>query len=666
MKRYIYIAIGIVSMIIATSCQKDATNVVEEKGGFSLSLNVNDNETAVSRAPMTTSELENSAKVKIYKPNYQGLIREYTYSSMPGVVYLPTGNGYRVDVSAGEIVNSSPRKANFEQKSYKGSAEFNVVANQVIDNVGVVAKICNAITNATFDATIAENFEEGYTLTFALSKDETDPNKTLIYTADKSGKDGYFIIDEILLETKIYWTFQGALKSDVTPFKAQGVISASTDSDDADTIADLVGARQKMTFKYVVKDGTLKFEIEVDTQTEDCTDNIAWAPTSTGISPSKSYEIWATYATIHADVDTDTYKAEKVYFQYRKKTEGDTEQWSEFVSATRNDASGAYDALIKGLNSSTTYEYKLVVYTKDADAETIIDGIAEFTTGKDQQVPNASFENNYIYNEEYCVFNPADGYGFATYTPGDLPGKNHTWWGTGNQTAVGVTVDVSSTSTDIPHSENGNKVSACLQSTYKVIKFAAGNLYSGYFSGLHETTHGIVHFGRTTAADGTEFTSRPTGVSFYVRYKGNIVNRDGDGPLIKDKDYDKGQIKFAIGTWGKKQYGGSDESPLSVDTYNKNSFWDIASLDETIAYCDKIFVGDGTDTGWQKVTLKFDYNSNGKGNNPKTPTHIIISAASSMYGDYFEGAEGSTMYLDDIKLLYDHPDDIQAGVVAVQ
>ena len=31
MKRYIYIAIGIVSMIIATSCQKDATNVVEEK-----------------------------------------------------------------------------------------------------------------------------------------------------------------------------------------------------------------------------------------------------------------------------------------------------------------------------------------------------------------------------------------------------------------------------------------------------------------------------------------------------------------------------------------------------------------------------------------------------------------------------------------------------------
>ena len=661
MKRYIYVAIGIVSMIIAISCQKDITNGIEEKGGFSLSLNVDNSEIAVSRAAMTLEQMTNNADVKIYKPNAMGLIREYTYSNMPDVVYLPTGKGYRVDVSAGEIVSSSPRKANFEQKSYKGSAEFNVVANQVTDNVSVVAKICNAITNATFDATIAENFEEGYTLTYALSKEETDPNKTLVYTADKSGKDGYFIIDNILLETKIYWTFRGTLKSDGTPFTAQGVISASTDSDDADTIADLVGARQKMTFKYVVKDGILMFEIEVDTKTDDIEDNIAWAPTSTGISPSKSYEIWATYATIHADVDTDTYNAEKVYFQYRKKTEGDTEQWSEFVSATHNDASGAYDALIKKLNPSTTYEYKLVVYTKDPEAETEIDGIFEFTTGKDQQVPNASFEDAHTgssgFDKNVTVFYPTGG------TP---------WWGSGNQTAtvMGITARVEITTQDgnVPHNNEGNSKSAKLESKdVSGIKFAAGNIYSGYFAGLNGT-NGTVHFGRTTAADGDEFTSRPTGVSFYVRYQGKATGKykGDDGHFNDSNGFDKGQIKFAIGTWGAKQYGGSDGSPVSVNTADKSTFWNIAGLKETIAYCDKIFIGDGNDTGWQKVTLKFDYNSNGQGSNPKNPTHIIISAASSMYGDYFEGAEGSTMYLDDIKLLYDHPDDIQAGVVAVQ
>ena len=659
MKRYIYIAIGIVAMIIATSCQKDVTNGIEGKGGFSLSLNVDNSELAVSRAAMTPEQTINNADVRIYKPNAMGLIRRYTYLDMPAVVYIPTGNGYRVDVSAGEIVNSSPRKANFEQKSYKGSAEFNVVANRVTDNVSVVAKICNAITNATFDATIAENFEERYTLTFALSKDETDSNKTLVYTADKSGKDGYFIIDEILLETKIYWTFQGTLKSDGTPFKAQGVISASTDSD-ADTIADLVGARQKMTFKYVVKDGTLKFEIEVDTQTEDCTDKITWAPTSTGISPSKSYEIWATYVTIHADVDTDTYNAERVYFQYRKKI-GDTEQWSELVPATLNSTKGAYDATIKKLQPATTYEYRLVVYENDTDVETVIDGISEFTTGKDQQVPNASFEDAHTgtsgFDKDVTVFYPTGG------TP---------WWGSGNQTAtvMGITARVEITTQDgnVPHNNDGNTKSARLNSQEPAkIKFAAGNIYSGYFAGL-DGTNGTVHFGRTVAEDGTPFTSRPTGVSFYVRYQGYQVGKyKGDvGHFDDSNGFDKGQIKFAIGTWGKKQYGGSDESPVAVNTANESTFWDIASLDETIAYCDKIFVGDGNDTGWQKVTLKFDYNSNGQGSNPKNPTHIIISAASSMYGDYFEGAVGSTMYLDDIKLLYDHPDDIQAGVVAVQ
>ena len=150
MKRYIRLLAILLTAISVTSCQKDTLdNIIKEQGGFSLALTMTDNESVATRVAMTNKEAIDNANVKIYKPVFGGLIREYTYSSMPGVVYLPTGNGYRVDVSAGEIVSSSPRKANFEQKSYKGSAEFNVVANQVTDNVNVVAKICNAITNAT-------------------------------------------------------------------------------------------------------------------------------------------------------------------------------------------------------------------------------------------------------------------------------------------------------------------------------------------------------------------------------------------------------------------------------------------------------------------------------------------------------------------------------------
>ena len=679
MKKYIYLTIGIVSMLIVTSCQKDVLeNPSLGEGGFSLALNVDDSETVATRAAMTPAEAVANADVKIYKPNTQGLIRQYTYSEMPNVVYLPKGNGYRIDVVAGEATSASPRKANFEQKSYKGSTEFDVVANNITNSVNLTAKICNAITNATFDPTIAENFEDGYTLTFSLTKDETNPDKTLVYTSNKSGMDGYFIIDNLLLETNIYWAFNGNLKSDGSAFTADGFISASTDSDDADNVNDLAGARQKMTFKYVVKDGKLTFELDVDMSTEDVDNILAWSPTSTGISTSKPYEIWATFATVHADVDTDTYDADEVYFQYRKKTASNSEEWVRIKATKPANEGDQYSAEIKGLTANTEYEYQLILCTKDTETindagETVTvegeeivigdgdgDGNADepttLTTGNNQQVPNASFEDAHTgssgMDDGVTLFYPQGG------TP---------WWGSGNQKVSIATAHVTKQSTTVPHSKNNNKYSVILKSeVVSGVKFAAGNIYSGYFYDLDiATQNGIVHFGRTTAADGKEFTSRPTGVSFYVRYQGNKVDNDKNGPLTSS-NYDKGQIKFAIGTWGKSKYGGSNESPVAVNTANTSTFWDIASLDETTAYCDKIFEGNGSDTGWLKVTLKFDYNSNGKGKNPTNPTHIIISAASSMYGDYFEGASGSTMYLDDIQLLYDHPDDIQEGTVAVQ
>ena len=37
----------------------------------------------------------------------------------------------------------------------------------------------------------------------------------------------------------------------------------------------------------------------------------------------------------------------------------------------------------------------------------------------------------------------------------------------------------------------------------------------------------------------------------------------------------------------------------------------------------------------------------------RIPTDIILVASSSRYGDYFAGGVGSTMWLDDLKLIYD-------------
>lgn len=652
MKKFIYFAIGIVTMLMAASCEKDAFNSASGEGGFSLALSINNKETLTSRAE-TTNDIIAKAKVDIYKPNFQGLIRSYTYSQMEDVVYLPTGNGYRVDVIAGEAAEAAPDKANFVSKSYKGSADFNIVANQITENVRVTAKISNAITNVSFDETIGQNFKDGYKLTFALADltkadaPVADDDK-LVYSATQTGE-GYFIVDNPILENKLYWVFEGT-KNDDTPFTAKGVIEATDATDNS-----LVGTRHTMNFKYVVKDGTLIFTLVVDSSTVTQQDNIVWAPTSTGLSTIKNKDIWAKFVTVNADVDTKEYDGD-VYIQYRKKSDAD---WvnPEDASATKikatGDDKGVFSAVITDLEPATEYQCRLVVYDKveveGVETQQWVESVVsekEFTTAKAQQVPNASFENTYEY-DGYYVFNPQN-YGFNTYSPSGEPGSKHTWWGTGNQDAVVTTVKVTTSSTNVPHTNNGNSKSVCMKSDYVMVKFAAGNIYSGYFSELIGTSGGVVHFGRTTAADGSAFESRPTGVSFYARYKGLKVDNDGDGPLTT-QNFDEGQIKFAIGNWSNTKYKGSKESPVAVNTTDTKTFYDLSTIDGTVAYCDKIFYGDGNDTGWMKITLKFDY----KDVNTK-PTHIIISAASSRYGDYFEGAEESTLYIDDIQLLYDY------------
>ena len=38
----------------------------------------------------------------------------------------------------------------------------------------------------------------------------------------------------------------------------------------------------------------------------------------------------------------------------------------------------------------------------------------------------------------------------------------------------------------------------------------------------------------------------------------------------------------------------------------------------------------------------------------RVPKYLIICASASKYGDYFTGGAGATMYIDDIKLVYDY------------
>ena len=91
----------IISVIAAglaiVACSKPEA-VKSDKGEGVLRLGVSVEPS--TKAALSADELESTAKVSIYKADFSGLVREYTYGQMPEVMSL-SADEYRVDVEAG-------------------------------------------------------------------------------------------------------------------------------------------------------------------------------------------------------------------------------------------------------------------------------------------------------------------------------------------------------------------------------------------------------------------------------------------------------------------------------------------------------------------------------------------------------------------------------------
>ena len=599
----------------AVSCTKQEVN--ENKGMGMLSV---DMDFAPQTRALTDDQLFSTAQVNIYKADYSGLVRSYAYSAIPSPLYH-AADSYRVDVIAGEAVSQTPVIASWDSKSYKGSKSFEIIANQVT-SVQVVAGISNAVTKVAFDPTIAENFNDGYTLTVALSDENASQ---LVYNAAKSGAEGYFIVSG-LFEPSLTWTFTGTLKKDGSAFTKSGVIENVEP-----------GKLYSMNLKYTIKDGDLEFTLSVDRSTEIFDDTIIFEPVSTGLSASSIYEIWAARATVHADVDAAESEGKTVKFAYS----ADGQTWTSVDGV--NDSEGTWKADLTGLTPSTQYTYKLMI------DDVQVGDVLTFTTEAAPNLPNASFEYaSTVAGASYYKF----------YDPSCGVAEGQTmFWGSGNgEGSEGVngsaSMNVVITYIDTDDKVHGNQ--SVLAQTGSMAGFlAAGNLITGQFNGLVGTEGGKVNFGRP-------WTSRPTALKLYCKYKTDkidIINNDNLG--VTKNDYDRAQIKVAIGTWNYRTYGGTKDSPVHVNTTDESTFVDFYTDPSTIANGDIIIHNDGyiinkgakvsaaTDT-WVEYTIPLIYR-----NLNAYPTHIIVSCASSQFGDYFTGNDGSQLWLDKFELIYE-------------
>lgn len=607
MKRNIkYISILCCAALTFIACEKENKG---SSGEGSLSLCV---ETVKTKAMSDTELLEN-ADVRIYKADFSGMVRQYKYSEIPASIYLPADD-YRIDVKAGGSVMNPVVYASWDQKSYAGSENVTIKAS-TNSSVTVEAKISNAVTNISFDSSISELLNEGYTCTIGLS--ESDSSQQLVYTASESEKDGYFLPSGF--EPSLYWTFSGTLKKDGSSIVKSGRI-------DAVESAKLYN----MSFKYTEKDGLLNLDIVVDDSTTDIYDGIIFVPVSTGLASTSRYEIWAGHFTAYADVDEGEYDPEKVYIEYRASG---SEDWIR-TTATRL-SEGSYSSLINNLSGSTEYEYRLVVTSMADGTEEIIEGVNTITTDIAPQAPNHSFEttSNAESNKYLSLYDPASA----------DPTLQSKWWCNGNNGSTTVSASHVICYPDKADYKDGNQ-SIVLESRYVVIKFAAGNLFSGHFGKVEGTKGGTVFFGRP-------FTARPTGMRLWAKYSGGKINRVENPPAgVSEGQYDKASLRIALGTWDYKKYGGDADSPILINTIDTSTFVDFSTDESTIAFGEKILTSDEANSTnvWQQITIPLEYRDV-----KTTPTHIVISFAASMYGDYFTGYDQSKLWIDKVELLYE-------------
>lgn len=332
---------------------------------------------------------------------------------------------------------------------------------------------------------------------------------------------------------------------------------------------------------------------------------------------SISYNTARVWATVNRD------DVESIGFNYRLKG---TSEWSYIDGQveTRSFEKGTrYYADLTGLKSGNVYEYTAV------SDDFVSQDIQEFSTKAHQQLPNASFEEWGTYQNKIIVptLSYEKNYNSAT-----------TFWDTGNHGSSTLNKNITNKSTAYVHDGN---YSAYLKSEYVVVKLAAGNIFAGQYVAT-SGTDGVTGFGRP-------FTDTPKSVKLWVKYEpgtgsGNYKKKNTN--FLKD-GHDEGQIFIALTDDTKEKYSATEEWPIIVNTGTQTYFSDPKYQSRIIAYGEKIFTEATEGDGLIEIEIPIEYYRD------ETPSNIIFVASSSRYGDYFEGYDGSTMYLDDIKLIYE-------------
>lgn len=270
----------------------------------------------------------------------------------------------------------------------------------------------------------------------------------------------------------------------------------------------------------------------------------------------------------------------------------------------------SFSAKLTGLQPETAYKYRAL-------ADTEYGAEVEFVTGAAVELPNGSFDTWWLNDK---VWSP--------WTQGE-----DNFWDTGNKgtTTLG---DSNTAPTDAEKWDGKSEgYAAKLMSKFVGIgtigKFAAGNIYVGNFRAI-DGTNGILDMGKP-------FNAFPTRLEGYYKYTTMPVDKYNNETAHMAGKPDTCSIFIALGDW---------DIPVEIRTNpSKRKLFD--KNDPNIIAYSEMYSGESTD-GYVPFSLELDYRELGR-----TPKYILIVISASKYGDFFTGADGATMWVDELSLKYD-------------
>ena len=306
--------------------------------------------------------------------------------------------------------------------------------------------------------------------------------------------------------------------------------------------------------------------------------------------------------TYHAVLSGDYNGVGTPYYEYRQVSENEWTRWDE-VSVE----GVTVIADITGFLESTEYAVRLV-------SEGVVGAEVQFTTDTPAQFPGMDF-NDWHYGG-------SNGKTWYPYAEGDpFP-----CWDTANP-GVSSLID-NTTLPEYEHKVEGD-AAAKMVSSYAVVKFAAGNIFSGKFAKFQSFTAFLDW--------GVPFTSRPYSLKGWYDYNPGIVDNVDKSKypdMLGKPDFMHLQVVLV-----------ADESagPIVVDS-SKPEKLNFKTDPRVIAHSE--IVSDVDTDGYIEFELPLEYRDS------RTPAYVIVVASASYRGDYFTGAVGSTLYVDGFSFEY--------------